>query len=82
MSDFRILTPYGCATVVNKELKERGLPALPAQMFYTYVKKGYIPSTLVDGKARVSELELAKWFEVYITKREAIAAAKATLASK
>jgi hypothetical protein len=76
---FRTLTPYGCAKVVNKELEELGLPTLPPQMMYTYVNKGYIDSFIKDGKKRVSELDLAKWFQGYVAKKTAIAAAKATL---
>jgi hypothetical protein len=83
MSDFRTLTPYGCAKIVNAELKEKGLDSLPPQMFYTYVNKGYIASFVnADGKRRVNELDLAKWFEAYIAKKEALAAAKATLTAK
>jgi hypothetical protein len=67
---------------VNPELEEMGLPTLPPQMFYTYVKKGYIPSfKAADGKVKVSEVDLAKWFTGYLAKKQAIAAAKATLAA-
>lgn len=81
-TSFRSLSPYACAKVVNPELEEMGLPTLPPQMFYTYVKKGYIPSFVAgDGKTKVSELDLAKWFTGYLAKKQAIAEAKATLAA-
>ena len=75
---FRSLSPYGCAKVINPELEEMGLPTLPPQMFYQYVNKGYIPSFVAaDGKRKVSELELAKWFEGYLEKKAARAQKKA-----
>lgn len=59
------VTPYGAAKIVNELLKEKGIEkVLPPQMFYTYVKKGYIPST--DGK--ITSTDLATWVEKYITK--------------
>lgn len=76
---FRTLTPYACAKVVNAELEELGLPTIPPQMMYTYVNKGYIASFLRDGKKRVSELDLAKWFQGYVAKKQALAGVKATL---
>jgi hypothetical protein len=80
--DFRSLSPYGCARVVNVELEELGLSTLPPQMFYTYVKKGYIDSFLAaDGKRKVSEIALAAWFTAYVAKKQALAAAKATIAA-
>lgn len=82
MADFKSLTAYACAKTVNAELTEMGLDTLPPQMFYTYVKKGYIPSFVAaDGKRKVSELDLAKWFQTYVTKKQALAAAKAQLAA-
>lgn len=78
MSDFRSLSPYACAGVVNEQLEEMGLPTLPPQMFYTYVKKGYIDSFIAaDGKRKVSELDLAKWFQGYLEKKATLAAKKA-----
>lgn len=59
------LTPYGAAKIVNALLAENGIEkVLPPQMFYTYVKKGYIPST--DGK--ISPTDLATWCDKYIAK--------------
>jgi len=75
---FRSLSPYACAKVINPELEALGLPTLPPQMFYQYVSKGYIKSFIAaDGKRKVSELELAKWFEGYLTKKAALAKQKA-----
>lgn len=81
-TSFRSLSPYACAKVVNVELEEAGLPTLPPQMFYTYVNKGYIDSFVnAEGKVRVSEDKLAKWFIPYLAKKQALAAAKANLAA-
>lgn len=83
MSDFRTLTPYGCAKVVNEQLEELGLPTLPPQMFYNYVKQGYLESFVAaDGKRKVSELDLAKWFEAYLERKSATAARKAKAVTK
>jgi len=60
-----MLTPYAAAKIVNTLLAEAGVEkTLPPQMFYTYVKKGYIPST--DG--RIDPKDLAVWAEKYIAK--------------
>jgi hypothetical protein len=60
-----LLTPYGAAKIVNALLAEAGVAkVLPPQMFYTYVKKGYIPST--DKK--IAAVDLAAWAEKYIAK--------------
>lgn len=59
------LSPYACAKIVNEELKNLGVEkTLPPQMFYTYVKKGYIKST--DKK--VSLVDLQVWFAAYVHK--------------
>lgn len=63
------LTPYSCAKIVNNLLKEEGIEKiLPPQMFYTYVKKGYIPST----QGRVAPEDLAKWCEKYIARAKVL----------
>jgi hypothetical protein len=59
------LTPYACAKIVNDELKTQGVAKqLPPQMFYTYVKKGYIKST--DKKVALVDLQV--WFVAYLAK--------------
>lgn len=59
------LSPYACAKVVNAELKNLGIEkVLPPQMFYTYVKKGSIPST--DKKVALEDLQT--WFVAYVQK--------------
>ena len=63
------MTPYAAAKVANKALENAGVEkVLPPQMFYTYVKKGYITGTEVDGKLRVTDDNLRTWLEGYIAK--------------
>lgn len=66
------LTPYGCAKIVNDQLKLDGIKdaageqkKLPPQMFYTYIKKGYIPSQ--DKKVAIVDLQ--KWYQAYVEKQ-------------
>jgi hypothetical protein len=64
-----LFTPYQCATVVNAWLQEKGIvKELPPQMFYTYVKKGYIASLYVDDKRFVELETLQNWFVAYVRK--------------
>lgn len=59
-------TPYKAAGVVNKQLAEDGFDKkLPPQMFYTYTKKGYIPSFEVNGKRLINEIDLMVWYASY-----------------
>jgi len=59
------VSPYGAAKIVNAYLKEAGVDKiLPPQMFYTYVKKGYITS--VEGKVNAANLN--EWLVKYLTK--------------
>jgi hypothetical protein len=63
------MSPYAAAKVVNAQLAELGIEkVLPPQMFYTYVKKNYIKSVLVDGKKKVTHTALAEWFVGYVNK--------------
>lgn len=58
-------SPYRCAQIVNALLASEGIDkVLPPQMFYTYVKKGYILS--VEGK--VSADTLTAWYNKYAQK--------------
>lgn len=63
-------SPYKCASVVNEQFVEMGIEkVLPPQMFYTYVKKGYIKSeTDQSGKKYVKQSDLTEWFVKYCTK--------------
>lgn len=64
-----LYTPYECAAVVNAWFLEKGIErTLPPQMFYTYTKKEYIESILVEGKVYVELNELQKWFVRYTQK--------------
>jgi hypothetical protein len=59
------LTPYAASKVVNSALSESGVDkVLPPQMFYNYVKKGYITST--DGRIHTDDLQV--WLVTYLTK--------------
>jgi hypothetical protein len=63
------MTPYKAATLVNAQLKEQGFEKqLPPQLLYTYVSKGYIESVEVDGKKRVTQEALTKWYVGYVAK--------------
>jgi hypothetical protein len=76
-------TAYQAAKTINAKLKAEGIDkTLPPQMFYTYIKKAYIPSTLCeDGKRRVSLEDLSKWYEGYSTNLKAKMQRKAAIAS-
>lgn len=81
--DFRLLTPYACAKVVNAELKEQGYDiTLPPQMFYNYIRQGLLTTVEVDGKKLVSEVVLAAWLVKYLDRKAAQAAKKAQAAAK
>jgi hypothetical protein len=59
------MTGYAVAKRVNEILTSAGLKAIPPQMVYNYIKKGYIPST----NGEVSVEAAAEWAEQYIAKR-------------
>jgi hypothetical protein len=61
--------PYGMRKVVNVILRDLGVDkVLPGPMFYTYAKKGYIP-TVAGSEAKVILREDAvAWTEAYLTK--------------
>jgi hypothetical protein len=62
-------SPYKCASLVNEMFVQKKVEkVLPPQMFYTYVKKGYIKSFEKDGKKFVTHSELTNWFVKYCTK--------------
>jgi hypothetical protein len=63
-------SPYQCAKAVNEMFAASNIDKqLPPQMFYTYTKKGYIPSfTDAQGKQKVTHQSLADWFIKYCTK--------------
>lgn len=64
-----LMTPYGAAKIVNAVLETYGLKSIPPQMIYNYVGKGYIASTLVDGKKKVSMADLQAWTIKYLAKK-------------
>jgi hypothetical protein len=62
-------SPYECSSVVNGWLEELGVEKKVApQMFYNYVKKGYIVSDVIEGKSYVNGTELQTWFTKYYNK--------------
>jgi hypothetical protein len=60
-----MMTPYAAHKLVNAQLADHELKAIPPQMIYNYVKKGYIPST--DGK--VSEDDVQAWTDGYVERK-------------
>jgi hypothetical protein len=58
------VSPYRACQIVNDLLGTR----LPPQMFYTYVKKQYISTSIVDGHRVISRIELVRWFTKYTLK--------------
>src|SRR5689334_8774382 len=70
-------SPYGMCKIVNKILHDidADLKELPAPMFYTYVKKGFIPS---ENKL-VSRDDAIVWVVKYLTKRFGITEAPSTV---
>jgi hypothetical protein len=65
-----VYSPYQCAKAVNEMFADANIDkVLPPQMFYTYTKKGYIPSHIDEqGKKKVTHQNLADWFVRYCTK--------------
>ncbi len=65
-SEVRTFTGYAAAKIVNSLLKEMGIEkSLPPQMFYNYMKKGFIETTPED---MISEEALRSWFEKYVAR--------------
>lgn len=60
-----VVTPYRMSKIVNESLKTH----LPPQMFYNYVKNGYISSSTLNigGKPviQVKKSEVLRWIEKY-----------------
>jgi len=64
-----LVTPYAAAKIVNEILTEVGIKNIPPQMVYNYVGKGYIASTEIAGKKKVSIEDLQVWIEKYLAKK-------------
>lgn len=64
-----LYTPYQAAKLVNAVLDEHGIKNIPPQMMYNYVGKGYIESTLVDGKKKVTLESVQSWLIKYLEKK-------------
>lgn len=63
------MTPYAAAKILNEILSSKGVSEIPPQMVYNYCKKGYIKSTLVNGKINVDESSFAEWSVKYLAKK-------------
>lgn len=58
----KAVTPYGAAKLVNDMLQTE----LPPQMFYNYVRKGFIEATFSDEDGwTIEPAELRRWIERY-----------------
>ena len=55
-------TPYGMSKLVNEKLGTD----LPPQMFYNYVRKGFITATFSEKDGwRIEPTEVRRWIERY-----------------
>lgn len=54
-------TPYGASKVINRAFDID----LPPQMFYNYVKKGYITATNIEDRWVISRDELVRFASKY-----------------
>ncbi len=60
-SETNTFTPYGACKVINRAFSIN----LPPQMFYNYVKKGYITATIVDDRILIKKNELVRFASKY-----------------
>jgi hypothetical protein len=66
------ITPYQASKIANAKLAELGVEkVLPPQMFYTYVKKGYIGDE--KGATRTTEQATLIWLQKYVNKHNLVA---------
>jgi len=76
------MTGYKLAKKVNQELEAHGLKAIPPQMVYQYIAKGYIPSHVdSNGQRLVAESDAYEWMDSYVERRTAKAAERLAQAS-
>jgi hypothetical protein len=54
-------TPYAASKVINRAFSIN----LPPQMFYNYVKKGYITSTIVEDRVLIKKNDLVQFASKY-----------------
>lgn len=64
-----MMTGYEVAKKVNQLLTGAGLKAIPAQMVYNYMGKGYIRTVEVNGQSLVTVEDAAAWADKYVSKR-------------
>ena len=73
MTNKTSMTPYAAHTLVNKVLKEVGLPLIPPQMMYNYtsgrINKGKAPLIECDSKNQVTQAGIEKWLTAYLEKK-------------
>jgi hypothetical protein len=60
-SEETVFTPYRASKVVNRAF---GIN-LPPQMFYNYVKKGYITSTISEDRILIKKNDLVQFASKY-----------------
>lgn len=63
------LTGYRLAKKVNEVLEHFELKSIPPQMVYNYIKKGFIPTTEVNGQALVTNEDAVTWVHKYVSKK-------------
>jgi predicted site-specific integrase-resolvase len=63
------MTGYKATKLINEVLAGHGLKAIPPQMTYQYISKGYIKSTDVNGRAEVSEEQVNEWLDKYLARK-------------
>jgi hypothetical protein len=73
------ISAYRFAKLANEVIVEAGLPELPPQMFYTYLRKGMIgTSEAKPDNTPMTEEGAKAWAEAYVPrKRERLASAEA-----
>jgi hypothetical protein len=73
MTENAVLTPYAAAKLVNAQLAEAGLKAIPPQMMYNYtsarIAAGKAPFIKFDAKKGVDRVSLDEWTAKYIAKK-------------
>lgn len=70
-----MMTGYRFTKRINECLEAENLKAIPPQMVYQYLSKGWIPFADVDGQRLVDEEAAEEWLDKYLEKRLAKAQA-------
>jgi hypothetical protein len=75
-------TPYQMASVVKNILEAVGLPTIPPQMIYGYVRQGYIAAEHVTVEIKKSKSERTSRPGYVVTKANAVAWTEKYVAKK